>query len=433
MCIRFCSSTLRARVVLAALIATAAVAFGCGGTQKGPAEQAPAAAGAPAGGQPVSQSAAAAEEPLPPPAVESQLPEGVRAVMSAPFTGDFDEMVKRRVIRLGVTYNRNFYFIDKGVQRGAVYEYGKLFEDELNKKLNTGNMKVNVVVVPLPRHMMASALLDGRIDAVVAQFTITPDKQKLVDFTAPTRTNVTEVVVTGPGAPAITTADDLSRHEVFVRKDGTYHQSLLALNGQLKAKGKPPVKIQFAADNHEDDDLLEMANAGLIPITVVDSYLAPFWKKIFTGITVHDSVAVRTGGEIAVAIRKNSPQFKAALDEFLPKNGLGSAFRNMMEKRYLVSTTAEQKVGDISQTEANIHAGVKYMRFMMDQYFKDAPMDQLNKGLFTFASYNAGPGRIRQLRKEAEKRGWRLRAAAAARSFPYLLIWMFFSATGEMP
>ena len=45
------------------------------------------------------------------------------------------------------------------------------------------------------------------------------------------------------------------------------------------------------------------------------------------------------------------------------------------------------------------------MRFMMDQYFKDEPMDNLNKALLTFASYNAGPGRVRQLRREAEKKG----------------------------
>ena len=69
------------------------------------------------------------------------------------------------------------------------------------------------------------------------------------------------------------------------------------------------------------------------------------------------------------------------------------------------ATGKELKVGDIRQLEPNIHAGVKYMRFVIDQYFKDEPMDDLNKGLFAFASYNAGPGRIRQLRREAEKRG----------------------------
>jgi membrane-bound lytic murein transglycosylase MltF len=406
-----------------------------------------------------------------PPAYELALPAGIREELAAPFQGDFDEMAKRRLIRVGTTFNRTFYFVDHGQPRGVAYEYVKAFEDELNKKLKTGNLKVNVLFVPLPRDMLASALIDGKVDAVIAQITITPDKQKLVDFTDPTRTNVTEVIVTGPGSPTIASVADLSGQDVYVRKDGTYHQSLLALNETLKAQGKAPVRVQFAPGNLEDDDLLEMVNAGLMPITVVDSYLADFWKKIFTNLTVHDTVTVRSGGELAVAIRKNSPQLKAALDEFLAKNGMGSAFRNIMEKRYLQNTKfaknaasdeerkkfgalvatfkkyseqydldyllmgaqgfqesgldqgaksavgavgimqlmpatgREQKVGDITQVDANIHAGVKYMRFMMDQYFKDEPMDALNKGLFTFASYNAGPGKIRQLRKEAEKRG----------------------------
>ena len=69
------------------------------------------------------------------------------------------------------------------------------------------------------------------------------------------------------------------------------------------------------------------------------------------------------------------------------------------------ATGKDMKVGDIRKVDANIHAGVKYVRFMMDQYYKDEPMDRLNKGLFTFASYNAGPARVRLLRNEAQKRG----------------------------
>ena len=387
------------------------------------------------------------------------------------FTGDLDEMVARRMIRVGVTFSRTFYFVDKGVQRGAIYEYGKLFEDELNKKLKTGNVKVNVVFVPLPRDLLGRALTEGKVDLVLAQVTIRPELQALVNFTNPTRTNVSEVVVTGPGASAIASADDLSGKDVFARTDSKYYASLVALNGRLKANGKAPAAIQEIPGNLEDDDVLEMVNAGLIPITVVDDYLADFWKKIFTNLTVHDTVALRTGASLAVPVRKGNPKLAAELNAFLAKNGLGTAFGNMMEKRYLVSTkfakqaTSEaerkkflalaeffkkysaqyqldyllmaaqgyqesqldqnaksqvgaigvmqlmpatgkdMKVGDITQTEANIHAGVKYMRFMIDQYFKDEPMDKLNKGLFAFASYNAGPGRVRQLRREAEKRG----------------------------
>jgi membrane-bound lytic murein transglycosylase MltF len=63
-------------------------------------------------------------------------------------------------------------------------------------------------------------------------------------------------------------------------------------------------------------------------------------------------------------------------------------------------------VGDISKLEPNVHAGVKYIRFMMDQYYANEPMDKADKALFTFASYNAGPARIKQLREKAAQRGY---------------------------
>src|SRR6185436_19064979 len=69
------------------------------------------------------------------------------------------------------------------------------------------------------------------------------------------------------------------------------------------------------------------------------------------------------------------------------------------------ATGKDLKVGDINQVDANIHAGVKYIRFMIDQYYAKEPMDPTNRMLFAFAAYNAGPGRIRQLRREAQTRG----------------------------
>jgi membrane-bound lytic murein transglycosylase MltF len=69
------------------------------------------------------------------------------------------------------------------------------------------------------------------------------------------------------------------------------------------------------------------------------------------------------------------------------------------------ATGKDLKVGDITQLDPNIHAGVKYIRFMIDKYFKDEPMTPLNKGLFAFAAYNAGPGRVAQLRKRAAEQG----------------------------
>ena len=163
---------------------------------------------------------------------------------------------------------------------------------------------------------------------VAAMVTVRPELEAIAAFSEPTRTNVSQVVVTGPGAPPIATVDDLAGKEVFVRKASAYHDTLTKLNEQLKARGKPAVVIDEAPDVLEDDDILEMVNAGLAPITVVDDYLAEFWNQVFTGITVHKDVAVRTGGHLAVAFRKENPKLREDVNDWIRKHQKGDAFRN---------------------------------------------------------------------------------------------------------
>jgi membrane-bound lytic murein transglycosylase MltF len=62
-------------------------------------------------------------------------------------------------------------------------------------------------------------------------------------------------------------------------------------------------------------------------------------------------------------------------------------------------------IPNIDELEHNIHAGIKYLRFIRDRYFEKEPINEANKMLFTFASYNAGPARVAKLRLEAEKKG----------------------------
>jgi membrane-bound lytic murein transglycosylase MltF len=399
------------------------------------------------------------------------LPDGVQKVLDQPFTADLDAQIKRRVIRAGVTYNRTHYFIDQGQERGMTYEALKNFEEELNAERKTGNLRVHVVMLPMSREQLYPALASGKVDLVAAMVTVTPEREKLVAFSTPTRTDVSQVVVTGPGAPAIASIDDLSGKEVFIRKGSIYDETVASLNKDLQGRGKPPIVVVAAPAVLEDDDVLEMVNAGLAPITIVDDYLAEFWSKIFTDIKVRSDLAVRSGGVLAVAFRKDNPQLRAAVNGWLKKHSKGDVFRNVVERRYLenvkyaknAAAAAEQrklrgvielfkkygnqykvdyllmaaqgyqestldqnvkspvgaigvmqvmpptgkelKVGDITLVDNNIHAGVKYMRFMVDRYYADEPMDNLNKALMTFASYNAGPGRVRQLRREAKERG----------------------------
>jgi membrane-bound lytic murein transglycosylase MltF len=399
------------------------------------------------------------------------LPPAARALLDKPFTGDLDAMVGRRLIRAGVVFNRTQYFIDNGVQRGISYESIRLFEEAINKRLRTGPLKLYVAIVPLSRDQLFPALQAGEVDLVVATLTITPERRNLAAFSTPTRTGVSEIVVTAPGVPPLATADDLSGREVFVRRSSSYRDSLDRLNQSLVDRGKAPVVIKDVPEALEDDDVLEMVNAGLVDATVVDDFVADFWRQVFTNVTLHQGAAVRRDSEIAVAVRKNNPLLLHAVNVWIKDHGPHTAFGNLMQHQYLesadyvTSATAESErkkllalvklfetygnryhvdyllvaaqgyqesrldqsmrsrvgaigimqvmpatgrqlaVGDITKVEPNVHAGVKYFRLLMDQLFKDEPMDDLNRGLMTLASYDAGPERIRGLRQETVHRG----------------------------
>ncbi len=331
---------------------------------------------------------------------------------------------------------------------------------------------MNVAFIPVSRDQLIPALVEGRGDIAAANLTITPEREADVDFSTPFAGDVRELVVTGPTAPSVASLEDLSGKEVFVRESSSYHASLLALNERFRSEGLAPIRIEPADELLETEDILEMVSAGIVPITVADSYLAEFWAQILD-ITVHDDLAVREGGQIAWALRQDSPQLKEVMDAFAVSHGKGTLMGNILLKRYLRNTAyvknsradedvarlrnaaelfrkyaaqydldwllvaaqayqeseidqsvrsaagaigvmqvlsftaADRNVNipNIEEIENNIHAGVKYMRFMMDRYFADQPMDDLNKGIFTLASYNAGPARVSRLREEAEENG----------------------------
>jgi membrane-bound lytic murein transglycosylase MltF len=62
-------------------------------------------------------------------------------------------------------------------------------------------------------------------------------------------------------------------------------------------------------------------------------------------------------------------------------------------------------IPDIHLLEPNIHAGVKYLAFIRDRYFTDAPITELDRTLLSLAAYNAGPAKVAQARTFARSLG----------------------------
>jgi membrane-bound lytic murein transglycosylase MltF len=391
-----------------------------------------------------------------------------------PRFSNFDEMVERRVIRVLVTHSKTHFFLDGGRQRGIVADALLELEKVLNEELELGARKLHLAAIPVNRNDLIPFLEQGRGDFAAAGLTITPERLERLDFTVPTWDGVNELIVTGPGAPALQSLDDLSGKTVYVRRSSSFFTSLERINASFEARGLEPVEIVPASEYLETEDLLEMTNAGLVPITIADSHIAHFWDQVLDNIVVHDDLAVATSGEIAWALRKSATGLKAHLDPWIEANSQGQLLGNMLLKRYLKSTKyvknaladedrerfkekaglfekyAEQYdfewlmvvaqayqesgldqsrrshvgaigvmqlmpatandpavgIPNVEELEPNIHAGNKYLRHLVDQYFNDPGIDAENRLLFAFAGYNAGPNRINRLRKVADDEGF---------------------------
>jgi membrane-bound lytic murein transglycosylase MltF len=391
-----------------------------------------------------------------------------------PWHGDLEGMLERRFIRVLVPYSRTLSFVERGHSRGITAEVVHELEHFLNLKYakRLRNRPITVALLPTSRDKLLSGVTEGLGDIAAGNLTVTTARQQGVDFVIQTgRSTVRELVITGPESPAVQRPEDLSGQKVYLRESSSYAESVRELNARLRAEGKQPAEVVFLPEALEDEDLLEMANAGLLGIILVDDWKARIWARVLPKLTLHENLSLRDDGAIGWAIRKGSPQLAAELADFFAKtsqkwggfdsrivtfqrrirqivdNGRSAEMRRFEKtsglfekygKQYgfdilmlmaqgfqesrlrqearspvgaigvmqiMPATGKEMKVGDITLLEPNIHAGTKYMSQLMTRYFADASFDEVNRPLFAFASYNAGPGAIARLRREAGKRG----------------------------
>ncbi|MCX2981127.1 transporter substrate-binding domain-containing protein [Halieaceae bacterium IMCC14734] len=253
---------------------------------------------------------------------------------------NFDEMIDARVIRALVVYSKTSYFLDGAVQRGLDFDFLSQFEKFVNKSLNTGHLKVHMIFIPVTREEILPALLAGRGDLAVANLTITPERQRSIDFSRPVFSAISELLISqkqDEWQPQ--SIDELSGREIHLRRSSSYYSSLTGINEQLSARGLAPARIRVVDEKLEDEDLLEMLNAGLISTTVVDSHKARFWQQIFEDIRLHEQLPLRDGANVAWAMRKNSPHLLAMTNKFIKTHRGGTLYGNMMLQRYLKNTS----------------------------------------------------------------------------------------------
>jgi membrane-bound lytic murein transglycosylase MltF len=398
------------------------------------------------------------------------------AIMGAalqPWRGGIEEIRERKLIRVLVGYSQTHYFLDGLTPRGITADSLREFEKFLRRELKLKKGTLTLLPIPVARDQMINLLAEGLGELAIGNLTVTDERLQQVDFSVPLASGIAEVVVTGPGANALTELDDLSGAQVFIRESSSFFESVRDLNQDFASRQLPPVEVIAANENLQTEDILELVSAGVVDITIADSYLADFWSGVLPDLELHSALSVSSGRDIGWAIRPDAAGLKALVDKFIRANRKGTLLGNILFKRYLqdnvyvnnaaasqdrqrllalselfqkysseytfdwllIAAQAYQEsrlihstrsaagavgvmqilprtarspavgIPNVEEIEANIHAGHKYLRHIIDEYFADPAIDEFNRELFAFAAYNAGPTRISRLRRQAEQRG----------------------------
>ncbi len=254
--------------------------------------------------------------------------------LSTPWTGDYDGMLERRKIRVLIPYSKTFFFLDGGQRRGLAVELLRELEKLVHQDVSSKTQRPAIFVIPTRRDRLIPDLVVGRGDIAVANLTITPDRARDVDFSIPFGRDINEVLVTPKSEPERAGLASLAGLTIHVRRSSSYFQSLQRANAVLQKEKKKPIEIVEINELLEDENLLEMVSAELLPAIIMDSHKASFWLEVFANIKIHENATVREGGEIAWAFRKNSPKLKAKINAFAKVATSGTMLGNILIKRY---------------------------------------------------------------------------------------------------
>ena len=262
-------------------------------------------------------------------------------IANRPWYGDFDRMLERRMIRVDAPYSRSLYFNDKGRERGLAVELVRDFERYLNIKYAKvlGKRPLTIYIGPATRDRLLSDLEDGLTDIAIGNLTVTEERLRRVHFVPGDegRRTISEIIVTGPASPAMASLDDLAGKRVHVRKAASYHESLQALSERLVREGKPPMELVLVPDALEDEDMMDMLEAGLFQVLVVDDWKARMWAQVLPKLAVRTDLILRKDARTGWAIRKDSPRLAAEIDDFFRnwaiKQGVADYRMNVYMKR----------------------------------------------------------------------------------------------------
>ncbi|MFO7594613.1 MAG: membrane-bound lytic murein transglycosylase MltF [Pseudomonadota bacterium] len=373
------------------------------------------------------------------------------------FRGDLAEIKQRKVLRVLTRNNAATYFLWRGKLLGFEYELAKRFAEQHNLRLE--------MVVPPKRDDLITWLKQGRGDIIAASLTINEERTSPgVSFSRPYN-YVTEMLVTRSDDDSLQSPEDLAGRTVVVRPSSAYMQTLEQLKQQgipltiqpasealeteeiinAVAEGKYDLTV---ADSHILDIELtwrddikaafplgeERSHGWMVRkentrlLAAINRFFDKEYRGLFYNITYkkyfqnpkriqsHVEARVDAAGSGSLspydeAARRYAEQYgfdwRLIVSQMFQESRFDPNAKSWVGALGLMQvmprTGKELGLENLRDPETGVHAGVKYMDWLMRRFEPSLPVAE--RTWFALASYNAGTGHVRDARRLAERLG----------------------------
>lgn len=229
---------------------------------------------------------------------------------------DLPAIRSSKVLRVLVNQSRNSSGDVQGEEIGVEYHRLQAFENYLNGHARDAQ-RVTFKIIPKAKNQLLSALRRGEGDLVAPGELLDATGVEGIQASAPIVSQVPLLLIGVKGERAFKHVEQLSGRTLSLPAGSAADEAVHQLNQRLALRKLPPVKIEWVDPSLAVEDVLEMVQAGIFHLTVVEKPIAERWDRVMPKLRVDRALALSTGSDMHWYVRQDASALRASIDQFL--------------------------------------------------------------------------------------------------------------------
>ncbi|HDS1737238.1 transglycosylase SLT domain-containing protein [Pseudomonas sp. BP8] len=252
---------------------------------------------------------------------------------------DLAQIRSTKVLRVLVNQSRNSSGEIKGEPVGVEYHRLRALEHYLNGRERQGQI-IKVKLIPRAKEQLLGALRRGEGDLAAPGELLDPSLVREVSSSAPVVDQVSLVLVGRKGGRSFSRVEQLSGRTVALTTASGAGAVIQVLNQQLALRKRAPIKVEWVDPTLAVEDVLEMVQAGIYQLTVVERPIAQRWARVMPRLSVNTRLRLGQPQAVRWYVGRDASMLLATVDRFLagyraPENQ-DAAFERIYRRQYRV-------------------------------------------------------------------------------------------------